>query len=72
MLIGMTLVRWCMVVLAGLSAAIAQPDSHIITAHATRAALNSVRLLPDGTTIYSDAYGVYCLSWCCLSWCCLS
>ena len=55
----MALIRWCMVVLAALPATIAQPDSHIITARATRVALNSVRLLPDGTMIYSDAYGVY-------------
>lgn len=48
-----------LLLLAWLPVALAQPNSFIVTDRGTRAALNSLRLLNDGSVVYSDAYGVY-------------
>jgi uncharacterized protein (TIGR03437 family) len=53
------LLAWLAVATLSSRVASAQPDSFIFTARSTKPALNSLRLLPDGTLLYSDAYGVY-------------
>ena len=53
------MIRLSLLVLAAAVASSGQPDSFIVTARLTKAALNSVRALPGGTILYSDAYGVF-------------
>ena len=53
------LLGWTVAAVLSVGNATGQPDRFIITAFNTQPVLTSLQILPDGTVLFADAYGIY-------------